>query len=166
MSSQDELSLNCYLRTDISQDVIDTLTYMTRSSSSENPGFQPKLKHDLFTTLWEPGSFEDSEDDMLLDDWRIIITNELYYDEELLSEWYGARFQDSRLEVRKIVHDDTFSNTSHLLLNWLASICESTGEVGYYHHLLNFEYHYYKPVPIYFIDGKAYIDEEGERIEL
>jgi hypothetical protein len=168
MSHPYELYLNCHLRADVSQEIIDTLTYMTRSSYTENASFQTKLNHDLFTNLWESGSFEDSEDEeeMLLDEWRTIITNELEYDEELLSEWYGVRFQDRHLEVKKMIHDDAFSNGGYPLLNWLASICESTGEVGYYHNLFNYQRDYSKPVPIYFIDSKAYIDEEQERIEL
>jgi hypothetical protein len=167
MSHPYELALKCHVRVDVSKDVIDTLTYMTRSAYTENSGFQTKLKHDLFTSLWDPGSFEDSEDEaaMFLDEWRVIIVNELEYDEELLSEWYGVRFQDRHLEVRKMIHDDTFSNCSYLLFNWLASICESTGEVGYFHSLFNYQRDYYKPVPIYFIDGKAYANEEEGRIE-
>jgi hypothetical protein len=168
MSHPYKLALKCHLSADVSQEIINSLTYMTRSSHTENSEFQTKLKHDLFTSLWEPGSFEDSEDEeeMFLDEWRTIITNELEYDEELLHEWYGVRFQNRCLEVRKMIHDDTFSNCFHLLVNWLASICESTGEIGYYHSLFNYQRDYYKPVPIYFIHNKAYIDEEDRRIEL
>lgn len=168
MSDAYEISLNCHLRSDVSQEVIDTLTYMTRSSYLENSGFQNKIKHSLFTSYWEPNSFEglEGEEEIFLDEWRVIIINELEYEEELLSEWYGVKFQDRQLEVRKMIHDDTFANCFDPLLNWLASICESTGEVGYYHELISFERHQSKPVPIYFIDGKAYADEEEGRREL
>jgi hypothetical protein len=163
MSSQYEFTFTCHVKADVSQEVIDTLTYMTRSES-ESSNFVTTLKHPLFTSYWEPGSVEDECNGAFLDEWRFIIySNEPVYGEELLSGTFGSTFENRKLSVRKLTGDDDFNNCFYKLMNWLASVCESTGEIGCYHYLHNMEYDS-EPVPIHFIDGKAYMKEDGKLI--
>ena len=82
------------LKSNLSQEIIDTLKYMTRSEEYE---FETNSKHDLFTRSWAGGSFTDpaeseSEfDDEFRDeftclaDCKIMISNIPSYGEELLS---------------------------------------------------------------------------------
>jgi hypothetical protein len=135
MGSCYEFAFACNLKPDLSQDVIDTLKYMTRSEDYE---FETTLKDDLFTTSWEEGSFEAPKEGELEDEfiflweWRTIISNTPTYGEEFLSGLCGSIFLDSKLNVRKYVGDDEFYNGFGLLMDWLVSICEPLGFIGYY----------------------------------
>jgi hypothetical protein len=130
-----EFAFACDLKPDLSQEVIDTLKYMTRS---EDYDFETTLTDDLFTTSWEEGSFEapkegDLEDEFIfLWEWRTIISNTPTYGEESLAGLCGSIFSGSKINARKYVGDDEFFNAFHLLMDWLVSICEPSGFIGYY----------------------------------
>jgi hypothetical protein len=115
MGSCYEFAFACNLKSDLSQDQIETLRYMTRS---EDYKFKTTLKDDLFTCGYG--------------EWRTIISNTPNYGEEFLSGLCGSILQDSKLNVRKYIGDDDFKNSFIQLMEWLASICEPLGFVGYY----------------------------------
>jgi hypothetical protein len=60
MSTCYEFGFACDLKSGLSQEVIDTLKYMTRSEEYE---FKTTLTDDLFISSWEEGSFEDAIED-------------------------------------------------------------------------------------------------------
>jgi hypothetical protein len=115
MGSCYEFAFACNLKPNLSQEVIGTLKYMTRSEDYE---FQAQLKNDLFLARYE--------------EWKTIISNTPTYGEEFLSGLCGSIFLDSKLNVRKYVGDDEFYNGFGLLMDWLVSICEPLGFIGYY----------------------------------
>jgi hypothetical protein len=158
MSTCYEFAFACDLKSGLTKEVIDTVQYMTRSEEYE---FETKLKDNLFTTKWEEGSFEDAiEDDGFGDEfiyvaeWRTIITNIPNYGQEDLSGLCGSFFKDSKLNVRKFVGDDDFYNVFPQLMEWLVSICDSTGFIGYYSCIVNMEIGG-DPVLIYFENGRV-----------
>ncbi len=158
MSTCYEFGFACDLKSGLSQEVIDTLKYMTRSEEYE---FKTTLTDNLFTTSWEEGSFEEAiEDDGFGDEfiyvaeWRTIITNMPNYGQEDLSGLFGAFLKDSKLNVRKFVGDDEFCNAFPQLMEWLVSICDSTGFVGYYSYIRNMQIGG-DPVLIYFENGQV-----------
>jgi hypothetical protein len=152
MSTCYEFALNCDLKSGVSQEVIDTLTYMTRSGEDESE-FETIIDHPLFVT--EVIDF--GEGDEYFSEWKSLIQNTQTYCEEIMPGITGSIFRDLKLAVRQFLHDDTFSNKFYLLLDWLVSICESDGFVGYYinihHSNLGRES---DPTLIYFINGKVF----------
>lgn len=156
MSTCYEFALSCDLKADVSQEVIDTLKYMTRSSEYV---FETTINHSLFTSS-EDGGFRENEDGSseedldYLADWKVIIENHPTGGQELLPGIFGSMFQDRKLGVRKFIGDDEFSNAFPLLLDWLVSICESTGFVGYYTVVRNMEI-LSDPILIYFFNGEV-----------
>jgi hypothetical protein len=151
MSSGYEFALTCDLKDDVSQEVIDVLAYMT-SSAEQDCNFTTPLKHPLFTSS-EDGSFGDGLD--YLADWKSIISNSPSYGEESYPGIFGSVFKDRKLSTRKFIDDDTFDNTFCLLVDWLASVCDSYGFVGYYLWLMNFERNG-NPVIVYFENGQVF----------
>jgi hypothetical protein len=128
MSTCYEFALNCDLKSGVSQEIIDTLTYMTRSGEDESE-FETTIDHPLFVT--EVIDF--GEGDEYFSDWKFLIQNKpTYGDEMIMSGIAGSIFRDLKLGVRQFLHDDLFFNKFHLLLDWLVSICESDGFIGYY----------------------------------
>jgi hypothetical protein len=159
-----EFAFACDLKSNLSQEIIDTLKYMTRSEEYE---FETNLKHNLFTSSWEEGSFADPAENegefddefgdefTFLADWRTLISNIPNYGEELLSGLCGSILRDSKLNVRRFVGDDEFNNSFIQLMEWLVSICESTGFVGYYSYMSNMEIGG-DPTLIYFEHGQVF----------
>jgi hypothetical protein len=148
-----EFSLACNLKSSISQEVIDTLNYMTGYQDSS---FNSALSHSLFTSS-EDGSFGDGMD--FLADWKVIISNSPSGGVEDQPGIFGSIFQNHKLNVRIYTEDDAFYNTFPLLLDWLVSICESTGFVGHYYYISDQDYDrriFSDPVLIYFLDGKVF----------
>jgi hypothetical protein len=136
MGSCYEFAFACNLKLDLSQEAIDTLKYMTRSEDYE---FKTKLKDDLFTARYG--------------EWKTIISNTPNYGEEFLSGLCGSIFHDSKLNVRKYVGDDEFYNGFDLLMDWLVSICEPLGFIGYYSDVTTEIGH--DPILIYFENGRV-----------
>jgi hypothetical protein len=154
MSTCYEFGFACDLKSGLSQEVIDTLKYMTRSEEYE---FRTTLTDDLFISSWEEGSFEvdgSSDKFIYVAEWRTIITNMPSYGQEDLSGLCGAVLKDSKLNVRKFVGDDEFYNAFPQLMEWLVSICDSTGFVGYYSYIRNM-YIGSDPILIYFKNGQV-----------
>jgi hypothetical protein len=157
MSTCYEFAFTCDLKHDVSNEVIDTLRYMTRLEE-ENSNFKTSLKHSLFTTSKDV-SFEGID---YLADWKIIISNDPDEGEQLLPGTFGSIFRGCKLTVRKFVGDDEFHNTFHLLMDWLVSVCESDGFIGYYYPLRNLSRNT-DPILLYFIDGQVFEKEiEGK----
>ncbi len=140
MGSCYEFAFACTLKPDLSQEVIDTLKYMTRS---EEYKFETTLKDDLFDTSWEEGILggipnvsevnSEAEDEFsFLYGWRSIISNNANYGDEFLSGLCGSVFKDSKLNVRRYINEDDFFMYFPLLMEWLVSICEPLGFIGYY----------------------------------
>lgn len=159
-----EFAIMCDLKPDVSQEVIDTLRYMTRSDDSD---FETSLEHPLFIgrenedfeddDIEEDDSFEDEFD--YLAEWKTIISNIPNYGQELRTGIFGSIFRDRKLNIRKFVGDDDFYNAFPDLIEWLTSVCESTGFAGYYARVGDMDlYHKVlsEPILIYFIDGKAF----------
>jgi hypothetical protein len=148
-----EFSLACDLKPNISQEVIETLKYMTGNQDSN---FNSVLKHPLFTSS-EDGSYGDGLD--YLADWKVIISNSPTGGIEEQPGIFGSIFQNSKLNVRKYIGDDEFYNAFPLLVDWLVSICKSTGFVGYYYYITDQDDDkriFSEPVLIYFLDGKVF----------
>jgi hypothetical protein len=138
--------------------------YMTGHQDSH---FNSVLEHPLFTSS-EDGSYGDGLD--YLADWKVIISNSPTGGVEEQPGIFGSIFQDHKLNVRIYIGDDGFNNAFYLLVDWLASICESTGFVGYYYYIRDQDLDkriFSDPVIIYFLDGKVFEKTvEGELIEL
>jgi hypothetical protein len=147
-----EFALACDLKPNISHAVIDTLKYMTGSQDST---FNSVLEHPLFTSS-EDGGYGDDLD--YLADWKVIISNTPTNGVEEQPGIFGSVFQDHKLNVRRYIGDDEFFNAFPLLVDWLVSICESTGFVGYYYYIADQDFNkriFSEPVLIYFLDGKV-----------
>ncbi len=160
MSTCYEFALSCDLKADVSQEVIDTLKYMTRSSEYV---FETTIEHPLFT-ISEDGSY--GEDLDYLADWKVIIENAPTGGQELLPGIFSSVFQDRKLGVRNFIGDDLFYNAFPLLLDWLVAVCEPTGFVGYYNKVRNMEVSS-DPMLIYFLNGEVFEKQvEGKLKEL
>lgn len=133
-----EFAFACNLEPDLSQEVIDTLTYMTRSEDYE---FKTKLEDNLFKV---PHPYET---------WDTIISNIPNCGEEYLSGLCGSIFTNSKLNVRKYIGDDEFHNGFYHLMEWLVSICEPLGFIGYYSCIQG--YIGGDPTLIYFENGRV-----------
>ena len=139
MGSCYEFAFACNLKSGLSQEVINTLKYMTRS---EEYKFETNLKDNLFNTSWEEGLLRVTTGSNLEGEvgdefdfaygWRSIISNNPNYGDEFLSGLCGSVFRDSKLNVRRYINEDDFYNIFPQLMNWLVSICESLGFIGYY----------------------------------
>lgn len=122
-----ELVLACRIRKTVSNEIMETLTYMTR---------------------FEDYEFDTDIDNLLFSDetcWRSIFRNAPRRGEEHLPGVFGVIFSNFDLSVRQCTNEDEFWNTWIYLGDWLASICEPTGFVGYYKNLIEWE-----PTLIYF----------------
>ena len=117
------------LNQNISQELIDTLKYMTRSQEYD---FVPP-KHPLFeddydkTIIWDDGTVI-----RLRPSWRGLIANEHRGGEEDFWGEFFSGFQDLILTFRRLVRDDDLFNVWYVLGPLLASVSESDGFVGYY----------------------------------
>jgi hypothetical protein len=116
MVSLNEIGFKLTVRSDISQEEIDVLRYMTRSEDYE---FETTIKHPAFDK-W--------------DGWTWIISN-LFWESELesLDGPGGSKFQDNQLVVRRMFNTcgDEFVSW-YELANWLGSISAETGLIGYH----------------------------------
>jgi hypothetical protein len=150
-----EFALDCKLKRDVSQEVIDTLAYMTRSQEYD---FEPKLDGTLFkeTSAWKRTVEMFGHQVTVIEyNWETILTNYPREGEQYLPGEFTSTFQNNQLSCRRLVRDDVFNNIWWLLLPWLASISESTGFVGYYRSDFDDYLHL-----IYFADGKASVYEQ------
>jgi hypothetical protein len=148
-----EFALACDLKPNVPQEIINTLTYMTGKQDSS---FDSVLTHPLFTSS-EDGSYGDSID--YLADWKVIISNSWTGGVEEQPGIFGSIFKDNKLNVRKYIGDDEFYNAFSLLLDWLVSICKSTGFVGHYYCIEDQGWNdriFSNPILIYFLDGKVF----------
>ncbi len=125
MSTYYEFSLMCEIKPDVSQQVIDTLQYMTRAEGDDTP-FETTLHHSLFTdsqdqhfTKEEALDFGSDEAFTILADWKIIIANFSDCGEEMLSGSFASEFHDHQLKVRKFLNDDEFYNAFPQLIDCL-----------------------------------------------
>jgi hypothetical protein len=159
-----EFALTCDLKPNTPKEVINTLKYMTGRQDST---FESVLTHPLFTSS-KDGSYGDGLD--FLANWKVFISNSPTGGVEEQPGLFGSIFQDHKLSVRRYVRDDDFYNTFFFLIHWLASICESTGFVGYYYHITDQDLNkriFSNPVLIYFLNGKVFEKSvEGELDEL
>jgi hypothetical protein len=160
MSTCYEFAFTCDLRHDVSNEVVDTLRYMTRLEE-EKSNFQTNLKHPLFTTSQDV-NFEDVD---YLAEWKVIISNDPDEGEQLLPGAFGSSFRGCKLSVRKFVGDDQFNNTFYLLMDWLVSICEQDGFICYYYTLRNL-FRNTDPVLMYFIDRQVFEKEVEGKLKI
>ncbi|MBE9117913.1 hypothetical protein IQ249_18610 [Lusitaniella coriacea LEGE 07157] len=159
MSIYYEFALECYLIQNIDREVINILTYMTRSEEYEFE--KPKIDYSLF----QEGSdykkiveIEGNEFTVIQSEWRTILTNYPREGEQYLPGKFGSAFNNNNeLSFRKLLRDDEFDNIWWLLLPWLASISETQGFVGYYRsdlddfpnliYFFEHEFHIYNVIP-------------------
>lgn len=128
-----EFGLECKIKRDVSQEVINTLEYMTRSQEYDFDA--PGLGYPLFKeeVPWkETCNIRGRDVTVIQYEWRTIMTNRPREGEQYLPDEFGSKFQDNQLSCRRLSRDDEFDNVWWLLFPWLASISESTGFVGYY----------------------------------
>ena len=128
-----EFALACKIKSNVSQEIVDTLNYMTRSQEYDfDP---PKLDRALFR---ESSAWKQTVESLgrrftvIRYEWRTILTNYPHEGERYLPGQFGSTFQDRQLKCRRLSREGEFNNVWWLLLPWLASISESTGFVGYY----------------------------------
>lgn len=125
MGTAFEMALLLNLQPELPTEDIETLTYMTRS---EDYDFQPSLDDAFFTKCEE--SFNN--------EWRIIIANNYpRCGEEFFSQKYRSVFFNNQLCFRILIDDDTFHNVWWAFSDWLFSISNDEGTVGY---LLDVDY--------------------------
>ena len=132
MSSCYEFVLACQINENISEEVLDTLKYMTSSGIDE---FEPTIEHPLFTE----GNV-----------WRTIISKGDREGEQYISGVFGVIFENYNLSIRRLLHEDEFLNDWIFLGDWLASISSTYGFVGYYKRDNNLH-----PTLIYFNQGNV-----------
>lgn len=128
-----EFALECQIKRDVSQEVIDTLKYMTRSQEYDFD--TPELGYPLFKedTHWkETWDIRGCIVTVIKYEWRTIITNQLREGEQYLPGEFGSAFDGNKLSFRRLSRDDEFCNVCWFLFPWLASISDTTGFVGYY----------------------------------
>jgi len=144
-----EFVLACQISENTSSQVVDTLKYMTMTSSSKGYRFDaPAINYPLFT---EKGS-----------EWRTVIANDPREGEQILPGLFGVHFENYNLSIRRLLRDDEFLNTWIYLGDWLASISSTSGLVGYYKN--DTDYH---PTLIYFEDGRVLqLKIEGQPISI
>lgn len=150
-----EFGLECKIKRDVSQEVIDTLEYMTRSQEYDFD--TPQIGYPLFKeeAPWkETWNIRGRDVTVIRYEWRTVMTNQPREGEQYLPDEFGSKFQDNQLSCRRLSRDDEFDNVWWLLFPWLASISESTGFVGYYRG--DFDDY---PKLIQFWDGKANVYE-------
>lgn len=120
----------CNLKRSISQEIINTLEFMTRShdynfvpSANSHPLFQDHFRREV--TVGEISVVLESS-------WRFILKNCHRNGEEDFSGIFGSDFQDYRLCFRHLVRDDIFFNVWYMFGCMIASISETSGFIGYY----------------------------------
>jgi hypothetical protein len=119
-----ELGFTIELKQNLSQEVQETLTYMTRSGGVSDK--QPLLKHPFFQI------------EGFTTEWTYLISNPRD-DEEILEKICGSVFADNQLTFRGVINDDPFWNTWSEFSDWLFSISSSTGLIGYYRNIIDDE---------------------------
>ena len=146
-------ALFCDLKSDVPQQVIDTLQYMTRS---EDYSFDSPPDHEFFKDK----------------DWRRFLEIQPNYSCApglVYSEFRKAhRYEQDNVLVyyytfsfRRCMHDDVEFNISlWSFLNWLARYSDTEGFIGYYRE--EFTLH---PTLMYFKNGKVYkLEVKGEPV--
>lgn len=176
-----EFALECQIKRDVSQKVIDTLKYMTRSQEYDFDA--PELGYPLFEedTHWkETWNIRGRIVTVIKYEWRTIITNQPREGEQYLSGEFGSAFDGNKLNFRRLSRDDEFCNVCWFLFPWLASISDTAGFVGYYRGdlddyptLVRFEAgraSVYELIPIRFVQGEPVESDNTEdsvlRLEL
>jgi hypothetical protein len=116
-----ELGFTLELKPDLSQEVIDTLLYMTRSGGVSAEA--PRLEHPFFHIQG------------FSTEWTYLISNPREDDEEILGGACGSIFTNNHLKFRGLIHEDPFWNTWEQFKDWLSSISSTTGLIGYYRNI-------------------------------
>lgn len=123
-------AMECNLKRSISQEVITTLEFMTRS---EEYDFVPPMNHHpLFQNDFRRVVTVGEMSIVLESSWRFILKNCHRNGEEEFPGVFGSNFQDYRLRFRHLVRDDDFFNVWYVFGPMIASISETSGFVGYY----------------------------------
>jgi hypothetical protein len=109
------------LEDNLSEEIHQTLLYMIGQGAI---GLEPSgFEHPLF------------HDECYKTDWRDIISSPREEDEEMIGGVCGSTLVDNRLVFRGLMHDDPFWNVWTVLIEWLLSISNSSGVIGYYRNL-------------------------------
>lgn len=152
MSVYYEFALTFNFKRSISQEVVNTLKYMTRT---QEYFFDAPFENSLFNDApnWKKAKEISGRKVWVLSAWRTIIANFPREGEQYLPGEFGSKFEDYSLNVRRLSLDDTFCNVWWYLTPWFASLSETTGCVGYYHTV--FEYDNDLTL-VFFKDGKVF----------
>lgn len=128
-----EFGFDCQIKQDVSQEILETLNYMTRSQEYDfDP---PEIDHPMFKegSDWKWTFEVDGQKRTVIRyEWRTFLCNYPREGEQYLLGKFGSTFENYRLCCRRLSRDDEFDNVWWLLLPWIASISETTGFVGYY----------------------------------
>lgn len=140
----------CDLKLDVSQQVIDTLNYMTRDDEYE---FTNIPQHDFFKTEgWD--NFLRPEKLAVGEVWTCapgLIARE--FKRKTRPGPYNSRVEYYTLSFRRTMHDDMeFYIQWWQFLFWIASYSDTTGFVGYYRESADLH-----PDLIYFKDGAVFL---------
>lgn len=168
-----EFALECKIKRDVSQEVTDTLRYMTRSQEYDFD--TPKLGYPLFKeeSHWkETWNIRGRKVTTIRYEWRTIITNQPREGEQYLPGEFGSIFDGNKLSFRRLSRDDEFCNVCWFLFPWLASISDTTEFVGYYRGdfddyptLVRFEggqVNMYELVPVRFVQAESIALDNAE----
>lgn len=116
MGTAYEVALVCALKPDLSPQIIQTLSYLTRSQD-----------YDFCKVVSHP--FCDVE---FGEEWRIIIANNHSRPgEDDSPQVHRSILSHDQLCFRVLLDDDTLDNVGFFFLDWLATISDAEGLVGY-----------------------------------
>jgi hypothetical protein len=121
MSDLYEAGFIINLEDNLSEEIHQTLSYMIGRGA---PGIEPSgFDHPLFDV------------EGYKTEWRHIISSPREDDEEMIGGGCGSVLVDNRLAFRGLMRDDPFWNVWTVLLEWLLSISNSSGVIGFYRNL-------------------------------
>jgi hypothetical protein len=139
-----EAAIICKLSPDLSDEVFNTLRYLTRDEDYE---FEPSIDHEFF---------EFDED--IQDSWRYSISNrhppDLQRQESYITQACRSFLSRDTICFRDTMSDDEFSNSFIYLSEWLATISAEEGVVGYY-----FDHVYQNDFHLLFVQNFGIIDQ-------
>lgn len=116
MGTAYEVALVCNLKPTLSPQIMETLNYLTRSQDYD---FPKAISHLFFDVDFG-------------DEWRIIIANNYPRGgEDFSPQACRSVLSNNQLCFRVLLDDDTFYNVGWFLLDWLATISDTQGLVGY-----------------------------------